>query len=211
MIENLEFLVDKECRFCNQPDKDRILHETDNFYIMLSLGPIVEGYLLLVSKKHFHCCASLPENLAEEFDMLYNKIQNILRAVYGNVLSYEHGRAGSCLKSIRGSKHCYHAHMHFVPVSVKLNAVVTKDFTPVQLMNLNDFRMKYKKNLEPYLFVDDGIQAMYPPNGDLRRQYLRFKVAESLGFNELWDWVKHQNWEVIRKGKLNLLKEFSKY
>ena len=51
-IEDLKFQIESGCRFCNPPEKERILMETDNFYVMVSLGPIVEGYLLIVAKKH---------------------------------------------------------------------------------------------------------------------------------------------------------------
>src|SRR5687767_6720535 len=110
----LEEQMIKECRFCNPPDKDRILYETDNFYIMLSLGPIVEGYTLLVSKQHIDSCANVPYELLSEFDMLYHKTKNILATEFGSCIAYEHGRAGTCMIPMENSKHCFHAHMHFV-------------------------------------------------------------------------------------------------
>ena len=82
MILDLNVQIENFCRFCNPPDKDRILYETENFYVMLSLGPIVEGYTLLVTKQHVGCCADIPDALMEEFIYLYNKIKNILILIF---------------------------------------------------------------------------------------------------------------------------------
>ena len=64
-IVDLACQLEETCRFCYPPEKERILYATENFYVMASLGPIVEGYLLIVSKKH------IPAITAEqEFDAL---------------------------------------------------------------------------------------------------------------------------------------------
>lgn len=44
----------KGCPFCNLNTKNienTILEETENFYIIPSLGALVDGYILVVSKK----------------------------------------------------------------------------------------------------------------------------------------------------------------
>lgn len=45
-IVDLACQLEETCRFCYPPEKERILYATENFYVMASLGPIVEGYLL---------------------------------------------------------------------------------------------------------------------------------------------------------------------
>lgn len=52
-IVDLACQLEETCRFCYPPEKERILYATENFYVMASLGPIVEGYLLIVSKNIF--------------------------------------------------------------------------------------------------------------------------------------------------------------
>lgn len=45
----------KECVFC-ELDKNKlantVIEETKNFYITPSVGALVEGYILIISKKH---------------------------------------------------------------------------------------------------------------------------------------------------------------
>lgn len=208
MIEDLEQQIQDKCRFCNPPEKERILHETENFYIMLSLGPIVEGYLLLVSKSHISCCAEIPKGVTSEFDSLYKMAKEILIKEYGQCICYEHGRAGSCLIPAEGSKHCFHAHMHFVPVKASLNKEIAKEFSGLLIKDLSEFRTSYKKTFLPYLFVDDGEKIIYTIEDKLRSQYLRFKTAKAIGKEELWDWVNHQGWDKINSGKLKLRHSF---
>lgn len=210
MIKNLEEQIISTCRFCNPPEKERILCETENFYVMLSLGPIVEGYCLLVSKHHYACCAAIPSEIRGEFKELYRNVKSILTTEYGTCLSYEHGRAGACLIPLEGSKHCYHAHMHFVPVSTKLNEAIQKDFDPENLENLDSFFEIYSKNhSEPYLFADDNRRmSLYFIDQPLRRQYLRYKTAILIGKDHLCDWVNHQGWDLINSALQVLPKHF---
>jgi diadenosine tetraphosphate (Ap4A) HIT family hydrolase len=201
MIQDLDLQIEATCRFCNPPEKERILYESDNFYVMLSLGPIVEGYALLVSKQHIGCCAEIPEELSFEFESLYTKIRSLLVSEYGSCISYEHGKAGSCLVPTEGSKHCFHSHMHFVPVNIQLNEIVQKDFSKyVELSDLRDFGKSYNAYKSPYLYVDDGRKIMYIDVYDVRSQYLRYNTAIATNNDKLWDWVKYQGWEKVNSG-----------
>jgi diadenosine tetraphosphate (Ap4A) HIT family hydrolase len=203
--EKLKNDIELHCRFCNPPDLDRIIYETSNFYVMLSLGPIVEGYLLICSKEHFDCCGKIDTNLGSEFDNLTEIVRKVLITAYGHCLFYEHGRAGSCMTFSEGSKHCYHAHMHCVPVKTKLNSLMDKNFYPIKHDSWNDFRKSNSEFNEPYLFVDDGEKTSHlVVKKDIRRQYLRHLTAVSIGNEELWNWVDNQRLEVIKAGKTKL-------
>ncbi len=203
--KELEKDIELYCRFCNPPDKERIVYETSNFYVMLSLGPIVEGYLLICSKEHFDCCGKIDTILAKEFDELAELVRQILIKAYGHCIFYEHGRAGSCMTFSEGSKHCYHAHMHCVPVNLELNNLMDKNFLPIKHDNWNDFRKSNSQYNEPYLFVDDGNKVSHlVVKEDIRRQYLRHLVAKSTGAENLWNWVENQRLDVIMSGREKL-------
>jgi len=210
--EELKKDIELHCRFCNPPDKDRILYETSNFYVMLSLGPIVEGYLLICSKKHFDCCGKIDPTLGKEFDNLTELVREVLVKAYGHCIFYEHGRAGSCMTFSEGSKHCYHAHLHCVPVDLKLNELMNKNFFPIKHNTWDNFRNSNSKYNEPYLFVDDGNKVSHlVVKEDIRRQYLRHLVAKSIGKEELWNWVENQRLDVIKSGKVRLLPIFKSF
>lgn len=201
----LEKDIEQHCRFCTTPDKERIIYETSNFYVMLSLGPIVEGYLLICSKQHFDCCGKIDSALAKEFDEVAELVRQILIKAYGYCIFYEHGRAGSCMTFSEGSKHCYHAHMHCVPVDLKLNHFMDKNFIKIKHNNWFDFRNSNSQYNEPYLFVDDGDKISHlVVKQDIRRQYLRHLVSKSIGAENLWNWVENQRRDVIESGREKL-------
>lgn len=210
MIDNLKSQIEEFCRFCNPPEKDRILYETSNFYVMLSLGPIVEGYLLIISKKHIECCGAIDMTLGKEFDDLAMYVKGVLQTEYGGCLFYEHGQAGSCLDPMGSDRsHCFHAHLHCIPSNIKLNLTLEAEFSPINIDTFSDFRFNYQIYPTPYFFVDDGRKNMYHINKEVRSQYLRFHLAKELGEEKLWNWVEYQGWERIKSARERLKKYFS--
>ena len=197
-IPDLKSQIEKECRFCNPPEKERIVFQTDNFYVMVSLGPIVEGYLLIVAKEHIGACLHLPEKYWTEFVTLKEKVKKVLVSIYGHCLFYEHGKVGTSLTMGKDHKHCFHCHLHCIPTSVKLNEIVSKELPSIIFSNLNDaYDFVIQNNIDRYLLIEDNTIRLYMPDIKLRSQYLRFKLAEALGIPEKWDWVVNQNWEKI--------------
>jgi diadenosine tetraphosphate (Ap4A) HIT family hydrolase len=205
---NLELDIQEHCRFCTPPDSERILYSDEDFYIMLSLGPIVEGYLLLITKNHFTCCAALPVELQGRFIQLASKIENILIEVYGSCCFYEHGQAGSCLDFNDSSKHCFHAHLHCIPIKKSINNAIIEPFPNLELDSWDSFFRTYNKFQEPYFFVKDQKSKFYIANKIPPRQFLRKKAASVVGNNEAWDWVKYQSWDKIFLGREKLFERF---
>src|SRR5947209_11607089 len=121
--------IEESCRFCIRPDPDRIVVTTDNFYVMMSLGPLVEGYTLLVSRKHISCCAEIADANLQEFNAWEGIVKEAQNKAYGQSVVYEHGRTGSCLHL--SEAHCYHAHLHMVPTGFSL-AFSTAMSSPVR-------------------------------------------------------------------------------
>ena len=187
--------MEETCRFCYPPEKERIIYSTDNFYVMASLGPIVEGYLLIVSKKHIPACANIPGELMGEFLDLKEKVSSVLIKVYGSCIFYEHGKTGSCLIG-RDHRHCFHAHLHCIPTKVKMSDVVDADIVGKEFATVNE-AYEYAQGCERYLYVEDAQKKVYIPSVKLRTQYLRYKLAVTLGVPERWDWVHLQNWDLI--------------
>lgn len=188
--------MEEICRFCYPPEKERILYTTDHFYVMVSLGPIVEGYLLIVSKEHIGACMHLPEDYWDEFKALKDKVKDILTRVYGGCIFYEHGKTGSCILEGMDHIHCYHAHLHCIPARVSLNQCIENELVGRQFDSLDSCFAK-KNELDRYLLVEDERIMIYQPESKLRRQYLRFMLAKSLNCENRWDWVENQNWELI--------------
>ena len=208
MVTDLEKQTEEHCRFCNPPEKERILYYSKSFYVMLSLGPIVEGYLLIISRNHLDCSAVYDDELGKEFDTLAEEVKKILKKVYGSYILYEHGRDGSSLQFSEGNEHCFHAHMHCIPTSVKLNQIISREFEPIKLSSYSEFRGAYKTKFAPYLFVEDDVKNIYFIDKEIKRQYLRYHLANELSVPELWDWVRFQGWGKIQSAKEKLKPQF---
>lgn len=157
--------MEEICRFCYPPEKERILYTTEHFYVMVSLGPIVEGYLLIISKEHIGACLHLPEDYWDEFKALKDKVKDILTRVYGGCIFYEHGKTGSCILEGLDHIHCYHAHLHCIPARVSLNQCIENELVDRQFDSLDGCFAK-KNKLDRYLLVEDERIMIYQPELD---------------------------------------------
>lgn len=199
------------CRFCNPPDNDRVVYQTDNFYVMLSLGPIVEGYLLIISKEHYECCAGLPTTRFKEFFTLLYQVKYILKKEYGSVILYEHGRSG-CLQDHSSGTHCFHAHLHCVPVNIDLGKIVQNDFEYLPIADWEELRQWYQKQCLRYLFIEvEDMKKVFPIFQSIRSQYLRFKLANALNLEKTADWLKFPQWRKVAAGRKRLLPHFQTF
>lgn len=197
-IKDLSRQIEEGCRFCNPPEKQRILYKTEHFYVMVSLGPIVEGYLLIVSKEHIGACLHLPLSYWKEFLELKSKVKSILESVYGCCLFYEHGKIGNSLTIGKDHHHCFHSHLHCVPVSIGLNDIVSKDLCGIDFKTLTEaYKFVNENSIERYLLVEDENIKIYFPRSPLRSQYLRYSLAKGLHRESAWDWIACQNWPLI--------------
>jgi diadenosine tetraphosphate (Ap4A) HIT family hydrolase len=103
----MELLLEKlneSCLFCNPAlygQEKQVLLRSDHFYIFAGLGPIIEGYLIIVpyqckmSDNIFRSISDLSNDDLDELSFLRNLISEFYKDTYGHPgLSFEHGRAG---------------------------------------------------------------------------------------------------------------------
>jgi diadenosine tetraphosphate (Ap4A) HIT family hydrolase len=193
------------CRFCAPPDADRIILTSQNFYVMLSLGPMVEGYALVIARHHVECCAAIPSSQLDEFTTVVCAVQHAQHLVYGSSRYYEHGRTGSCLPNAEGERHCHHAHLHCVPLPLDVFSAVARDYPIVGLPSWEAVLGKYKAAPEPYLLVEkEALPAMAVVPQKIPRQYLRTVVAKAIGEPHLADWAAFQGWDLIKAARVRL-------
>jgi hypothetical protein len=113
-----------------------------------------------------------------------------------------------------GSKHCFHAHMHFLPIGIDLNNEIIRDFDESTVEVLSRIFELYKENDKgPYLFVDDkkSMDVYFLQDHSIRRQYLRYKAALLVGKPDLWDWVNNQGWDKIQNALVTLTPYFKSH
>lgn len=191
------------CRFCALPDTWRILEKSSTSIAMLSLGPIQEGYSLILPRRHSGCVAEIEDRDWAGFKELAARWLTRLERAYGPLALFEHGRAG-CTTSAP-TTHCYHAHLHIVPVRQDLAAILAAERTVTWISTpssdvleaLESFRALAISS--PYLLAaGPSGMAYHTIEEPLRPQYLRYLLARSEGVPELCDWVTHPREEVIR-------------
>lgn len=100
--------------------------ESENFIALPSLGSLVEGWLLLVPKKHHISMGALPIALLPEMEDMKVRLGEQLRIQFGEVCAFEHGPA---FESRKVGCSVDHAHLHIAPVNFDI-ADAARPFMP---------------------------------------------------------------------------------
>lgn len=182
------------CFFCDKSQfEERLIGETNEFWIIATLGQIIQGgYVLLAPKRHIECIGALEER---EIDLMCAVKDRIYSALgYFNEASpltiFEHGIAGQSLK---------HANLHIVPASSSFTDLVIEDFLwseryvmPVMQNSWHSLRKAYALKKEPYLLWKDsglGIKVCWNPK-KVPKRYLRNLFFTAIGQPKLANYLK---------------------
>jgi diadenosine tetraphosphate (Ap4A) HIT family hydrolase len=192
------------CPFCDRKYlEDRIITETKNFLFMGSVGQIVEGYTLIIPKKHVLCFGLLSDKMLDEYLELKDKVDKATTSAYQKPMYFEHGIIGQTVP---------HAHMHCVPSN--------RDLLPALM--LRNYSIKDKRVIQsekelkqvvhdfgPYYFYEfNGLKMAFDVNS--HEMALRIAVANTMGMPELADWknINQEEDRKIRQKAVYKLKEF---
>lgn len=188
--------MDIGCVFCDKTKfGDRLVGENRDWYVVVTLGQIIGGYVLIIPKEHVLCMGALPShqpgNQTETLLTITKEVCGVLALEYQHNTSgksrpfavFEHGIVGQTVK---------HAHLHLLPVVIDLTKKIRADFPKTEFEELRDaahLQELYSRRLEPYLFwtIPNGT-AMVCWNPPAPPQYLRLVAAELLGHPERGNW-----------------------
>ncbi len=197
----------KGCFFCD-PEEGRVLYESEHFYVLLGLGPIVEGYAILVAKEHVRSMFDLPEELRNAYAAEKRRLKNLIKDVYGPSIVTEHGRVLACTVEDEEAHDllCYHAHQLFFPVDIDLSQLSNEG--PFEKMefsgkSLFDIDLSQLQDDEEYLLFESSADQvfMHKVRGKCPRQYMRYLVARSQGQPELASWQRYPDLSRITEAK----------
>ncbi|MFY9461968.1 MAG: HIT family protein [Candidatus Sungiibacteriota bacterium] len=171
------------CTFCDRRAfEERLILESANFLVFPTKGQIVEGYVLLVPKRHIICLGELTEAEMEEFAGVKAKITESTKAAYGRPpIFFEHGVVGQSVK---------HAHMHGVPTEADLFDRIFADFPDYQRVTTLTALQEVFQREGPYLYYENAGGEMFIFHIFKWPQYLRIVLAEVVGLPERGDWKK---------------------
>ncbi len=209
----------EECLFCNPYQRtevasgnrilsDRVLYETEYFYVLLTLGPIVEGQVILIAKNHARSMVDLSSEEAQAYEYDKKNLKHLIQLAYNRpVVVTEHGRIQACIieDTEAHDSLCYHAHQIFFPLppdctdfplafdSRKLDreGPFQRIFTGSSLAQLDKSLLADED--EYLLFEDvDGHISVCKVLGKCPRQYLRYLVARAVGKPEWASWADYR-------------------
>lgn len=196
--------VKEDCSFCSELNNceynniflqifkgslpSRILKETTNFVVMPTLGQIVEGYLLIVSKKHYLSIGDLPYGYFDELSALKKETFDVLTKAYKSPIFFEHGaisyqqRGGCCVT---------HLHLNAIPTNVDLLPKIMQHLEGKRIQSILEIKRQFKKKT-PYLFYETPKGEKYLFDAFvIPSQYLRQLLAVELNLRDKWDWRRH--------------------
>ena len=193
----------KSCCFCFTADSsarqvwDRPFFESRNFFAIPSLGALVEGWVLLVPRKHVVCSGALEPSLLPEFAEVKERLSNLLRERYGTISIFEHG------PSVAGHDvGCTvdHAHLHFVPLSFDLGEAA-QHFLPSgttwKPATHADCRRAYREGTD-YLYLESPLKSpRIVESNELGSQVLRRAIAQRVGRAAEFDWRKFRQLDTV--------------
>ena len=204
------------CRFCSiancyksQKTENAKIAESDNYFAISSIGALVEGWVLIVPKKH--CCSMKNIYSDEEFVSFTNKMIKALTACYGSVIAFEHGPNREGSDTSCGTDH---AHIHLVPyrsLSAKLNSMdlewkVCRASQVDTLVGENE-----------YLFYCEPGETWSDPNSRVHilstpiSQFFRRVIAEDRGVYDRFNYKTNPDISLTLKTIEKVQKYFSVY
>ena len=185
----------KVCQLCDQlgcsnqsAEWNKPLFESPNFVVLPSLGALVEGWLLLVPKKHYICFGAMPSSLDFEMSKLKDFVRSVLEQHYGQIWAFEHGpHKPNCDVGCSVD----HAHLHLVPLKFDLVSAMDS-FLPQAASwieaNPNECRASYGRG-EDYLYLEHptGKTQMISHSG-IGSQLFRRAIAAQIGIPQQFNW-----------------------
>lgn len=163
-----------------------ILLQNDFFIATVDIGSIVEGYILITSKRHINSMGELTDAEYSEFIKIQEQISKIIKKIYNKkCICFEHG-SGKNNKEYSASS-IKHAHFHMVAID-KFNQNLHNQIIRDMNMFLIESQRQLKKYINlPYILYIDGNGKIYVSiNGKMENQYMRKKVAEQYGMPYNW-------------------------
>ena len=131
------------CRFCSilagakkYDIVDTPILENNNYYLLSSIGAMVEGWSLVIPKEHSFSMRDYYST--DEFFEFTNKCIELIKSVYktDEIMIFEHGANKEGSLTACGTEH---SHLHLVPLKKSLLNIITKElyFEKIEIINVN--------------------------------------------------------------------------
>ena len=174
------------------------LFESPNFVALPSLGALVEGWLLLVSKNHFVSYGAMPDSLIEELNEFKDSLSSILKGCYGSVVAFEHGPSMSSRSVGCGVDH---AHLHLVPLQFDLEIEVSPFLpgnTKWNAAGIQECQDAHDRG-EDYLYLEQPSGAgRIATHNQFGSQLFRRAIATHIGLPDQYNWRSYAHFSNVQ-------------
>ena len=178
------------------PIENRIIFRTENWVVMPTIGSLVSGYLLLVSKDHYISVGSCPTQMFFELTCLIKSLRQVLFNIYKTpVIVFEHGGSST---NFKGGCCVDHTHLHILPFKCDIiNNVNNQNLRKHVVTSFSDLRNYFLKGV-PYLYYENHNEKKVAITGEIIvSQYFRKIISHELNIPEKWDWRYNTGMENI--------------
>ena len=191
----------KACDFCQignlkeTPQNliwNTVLFQTANFVAVPTIGSLVEGWLLIATKRHYICMGALDKGLADELCDFKRLVTNALQDCYGDVATFEHGPSQEQLAVGCGVDH---AHLHIVPTRCSLRSAVAPLYDDPLIWNevteVHNPSAFFHAGKD-YLYVEQENDGEYIlANSGIKSQSFRRVIAQYVGVPDHYNWREY--------------------
>jgi len=172
---------------------NKVFDETPCFVVAPTIGALVEGWVLIISKRHVPCMGALTREELGELEEVVVRIRGLTRSIYGSAVVFEHGP--TCDGTTFGCG-IDHAHFHVIPLQVPLSPLVERELGSSVVWNpirhFKDLATIYQRKLSYlYLLENDRTQGSVACLHDIPSQFMRRVIAGHLGIPDLYDYRRH--------------------
>lgn len=189
-----------ECKYCrnllggkrtSQEPWNTILYESDNFAVVPTLGSMIEGWLLVVTKEHYLCMGAIPPSLWSELRCMLDLTTKAVARDYTPPTIFEHGPKWEELSVGCGIDH---AHLHVVPLHFSLIARAKEStelgrFPWFQLESVWSSLSQLHQSKQSYIYIKESSKMSYYCTPDaVPCQSLRRIIARELMIPTLYNY-----------------------
>ena len=174
--------------------------ETDNFFITGNLGSLVEGYNLVISKKHIFSMSSSEDK--DEYIYLIDELRKVYKKIYGmEAIIFEHG---SNKLEYSKANSIDHAHTHIVNHKYLDEDKIIKDLGLKELSSIEEL-LEFGKNINYISYISNNGKYYIGEVKNQNSQIMRKYIAEDIGQKDNWDWRKYPCLENVFETNKKLL------
>lgn len=186
-----------ECNYCNYYYKgidnigQKIIYESKRFIVLATLGEFINGYPIIIPKKHVMSCAEFDKETLAEFLEVLDDVLFILKKTYNTkkFLVWENGTGNGGKGKAKDS--VVHSHVHVAPSNLTADEIELIAGFSLRKISSKEI-LKYAKH--SYLMIKDGKKwrindetSVYIP-----RQFIRQLIAKEHHLEgDIWNWRTH--------------------